>query len=238
MSSSIGLDARRPAGRSGRRARRAARRRPSSHEVGPHRRAVGLAGRHRTGDVGEALVRARSAAAIVTMRPRSATRASDTSTASSVPTQSSAATTPPGRSVAHPLLEPVAVGDWHAAEASRPPTSGSLARRPTTRAPSEGGLLEHADPDGPGRPVHQDRVARADAGDVQHLGGGAAGEQQVGGLAEGQRRRLREHVTRRDGHLGGPAAADAEGEDLVADLHGSDATSVPEPTALTTPATS
>ena len=43
---------------------------------------------------------------------------------------------------------------------------------------------------------------------------------------------------RRDGDVGGPAAADPEGEDLVAHGHGPDAISVSGPTALTTPATS
>ncbi len=189
-----------------------------SHQLGPHGRAELAAGGPRTGDGQEALVprpiRGRDRDDATAVGHQGQRHRDRLLGAHAVERRGDALR----RGGAHALRESVPVGDRLAAEAAYDVVVRRAGRADHPCADPRG-LLEHADADGTGRTVHQDRVAAGDADHVQHLGGGRAGEQQVGGLAEGQRRRLGEDVLRRHGHLRRPAAADAEGEDLVTHRH-------------------
>src|ERR1700733_8455273 len=116
---------------------------------------------------------ARGAAAMVTPRFRSATSASDTSPASSLPTVSSAAAMPSGAA--------------SRTRSSRPgPYSTGVPPKPRTRAKLAGlaGLLEHTDADGSGGSVQQDGLALPGRRGVQQVGCGRADEQEAGCLRE------------------------------------------------------
>ena len=124
----------RPAGtceRSAPRVRRAARSRGAHDAV-----AVGRARRHRAADRRCRPARARAGAAIVTILERSATSSSDASTASSVPTASSAAAIGLAGGIPHPLDEPRPVRDRNCRRTGAPGRSstGSPCRSPGRRA--------------------------------------------------------------------------------------------------------
>lgn len=188
------------------------------HEIRAHRRAVGLAGRHRASKGDQTLL----------LGPIRGGNGDDASTivdqgeghldrlvgADAVERGSH----PLRHRIAHPPLEPVPVAHRHATEAGHDVVVRRAGRADHPR-PDSGGLLEHTHADRSGRAVHQDRVAPSHVGDVQHLGGGRPREQEVGRLAEGERPGLGEDVGCRDGDVGGPTATDAEREDLIAHRH-------------------
>ena len=121
-----------------------------------------------------------------------------------------------GSGFTDPRQQPIAV---HHRDAREPPHLGEAGRAAGAddARTEQGGLLQEADADGTRGTVHQDRLAGLDCGHVQHLGSGRGGQQQVGGLLEGESPRFGEHVARRDVQVTGPAAGYPEGKHFVPD---------------------
>lgn len=154
-------------------------------------------------------------AAVETTRFVSGTAHSETSIASSVPTQSSAAVIPPGAAAWNAFSQPGPVRDRGRAEAADGVEAG-LARRPDDRGPEQPSLLQDAGPDAARRPVHEDDVTVRDAGHVEHLGGCSADKEQAGGRGEADAGRLGEHIRGVDRDRGGVPADDLERDHFVA----------------------
>ncbi len=117
-------------------------------------------------------VAALPAAAIVTIRRRSRTSSRDTSTASVVPTASSAAAI---GSPARSRTRPASPGPYSTGMPPKPShlVEAGLARRSDDADAAESRLLQHTHPDSAGSAMEKDRLPRRRTGDGEHLRGGS-----------------------------------------------------------------